>query len=157
MKKLSVALIELLRSFISIMGIMFALLFMRGLFTYQNVINSHEMRWCAIIALVFSFFHIFIFTDNITEKMSIKLRCLISALPCFATAGFLVFRFTSSSLLGWHMSGEHSLNQANFDFCISIVVGAVVLLLVLFLVEMQFKKIGKSYDKALAAYKKGSN
>ena len=157
MKKLSVVFVELLRSLSSIMGIMFILLLIRGLFTQQSSINLYEMRWSALIALVFSFFHIFIFTDHIVEKMSIKQRCLISALPCFATAGFLVFRFTNSSMLGWHMSGEHSLSQAIFDFCASIAVGAVVILAILLLIELQFRKIGKSYDKALVAYKEANN
>ena len=153
MKKLSIAILSFLKTFILLMGAMFVFLLLRGLFTYNNIVDVRAMLRCVAISSVLAFFHLFVFTDYLVEKMPIKIRCLISMLPCLATTGFFVFRFSNYlSLLGLRADGNSREAQI-FDFWFSLVVGAVVVLLALYFVEMLYRKIGKHYDKALQEYK----
>lgn len=153
MKKLFIGLTEVFSTFIIILGIQFLLLMIRAPFVFPNDdISRYEMKICLITALVFAVAHVFIFSDHIAEKMPMLRRCLISFLPCAVTAGHLVYEFTSSSLLGLRSDG-HRLYAQVFDMYFSVIVGAIGIVLVFFLIEMQFRKIGKRYDKALQEYK----
>ena len=154
MKKILFAFKEFIHSFLLFMGILFFLLCLRKFLgsISDNDLGFYGMRDCCIFAAVFALFHAFIFTDSIVERMSIKLRCLIGFLPCSYAAGILVWQFTYPSLLGWRSDGHSQFLQV-FDQYFSTIVGAVVILLVFILIEMQFKKIGKRYDKALQEYK----
>lgn len=154
MKKYLPAINEILRTFIIILGIEFLLLMIRALFEYPNdSISRYDMKTCLMAAVVFSLAHVFIFTDYIVERMSIKNRCIISFLPCANIAARIVYEFTNSSMLGLR-SDEYSQAVQVFDMNFSIVVGAALILISLFIIEMQFKKIGKVYDIALEKYKK---
>lgn len=154
MKKLFIGLTEVLHTFIIILGIQFLLLMVRVPFEFPNdSIIRYEMQTCFITALVFAVAHVFIFSDRIVERMPIMHRCLISFLPCAAAAARLVYEFSNASLLGLRSDG-YSRSVQVFDMYFSVIAGAVGILIVFFLIEIQFRKIGKRYDKALQEYKK---
>ena len=153
MKKFFIGFTEVFRTFMIIFGIQFLLLMIRGPFVYPNDnINRYEMQTCFITALVFAMSHVFIFSDYIAKKMSILHRCLISFLPCAITAGRLLHEFSYPSFLGLRGDGYSRFAQV-FDMYFSTIIGAVGILFVLFIIEKQFRKIGKRYDKALQEYK----
>lgn len=152
MKIFSAAFITWIKGFFVILGVIFFSLILRVLFTNNQIIVPVTMIVGILTACVFSLAHVFISTDCIVEKMSVKTRLLICLLPCSGIAGVFSHHIGLTHILGL-TNGTHNLNTAILGWVTGLVFSVAIMLLAFFLLERHLRKTGQRYDQALRRYK----
>ena len=142
------------KSFFTVLGVVFfSLAILLVLLPWSSdVIVPVTITVCILTACVFSLAHVFIATDYIAEKMSLKTRVIICIFPCGAMAGFFSHHIGLTHILGL-TDGTHSQNIAVIGWLGGLCLSIAVMLLVFLFLELRFRKTGQLYNQALRAYK----
>jgi hypothetical protein len=99
--------------------------------------------------IVFSIIHFIITSDYFDDKISIKIRIFVCAIPCSVVMGYLSYE------LGLH----NYLQFINDDLTyvtlwrIFMLVSFIIYMAIYWVIEWNYLKQGKEYDIALQAYK----
>ena len=100
-------------------------------------------------AVIFSIVHFVITSDCLDDKVSIRIRVIICAIPCSVTIGFLSYQ------LGLHNYLRFVKDDLTYVILweITLIGSFIVYMLIYWLVEWRYMKQGKEYDAALQEYK----
>lgn len=156
MKQQALAITRFLTIFFFVFGCLEFLFFLRLWIPHLGNPNGIPLVYTRInlvSALVFTAAHSVIASERLDQRISVKTRVLLCSLPCILVCVLLAHYFSIPSLITMLLKIESKV-AASIVFITFTAVCAAVWFLCYALVERHYYKIGKTYNAALAAYKK---
>ena len=137
-------------------GIFEFLFFIRGFFPYSGGLvgaTLFQTLLCISASLILTVSHTIISSEFLDQYVTVKSRVVACGIPCIVTLGVLTVYYGVPSLIV-HLLGLKNELVATATWMIAFAFCLIVVILLYWLVERNFRNIGKKYDAALAAYKK---
>ena len=157
MKNKSLRSIRFFSTFFLIFGIIqFAFILRNSVPPYRSVGDTNRHNSCVsmISALVFTISHAVISSEKLDQRITVRKRMVICAIPCAGVCAMLAMNF---GLQNWTRDFFANKTAAIVVLDISFVISLVVLLWICYLIERHSLAEGKRYDEALKAYKNNMN
>lgn len=156
MRKNRTAILNVFSFFFSVFGVLIFLFFVRGLFLDSGGlvgISLFHILLCMGIAFVLTLSHTVITSEYLDQYFSIKSRVIFCGILCTIALGVFTVYYGIPSLIVLIMGLENTLSSS-ITWVIAFVFCLILTILLYCLVERNFQRVGKKYDKALSAYKK---
>ena len=156
MRKNRTAILNMFSFFFSVFGVLIFLFFVRGLFPDSGGlvgISLFHIFLCMGIAFVLTLSHTVIASEYLDQYFSIKSRVIFCGILCTIALGVFTVYYGIPSLIVLIMGLDNTLSSS-ITWVIAFVLCFILTILLYCLVERNFQRVGKKYDKALSAYKK---
>lgn len=140
---------EIFVSYCFAFGLLQTLYILQGFMPFHRGLQGYVSKTAVYAAVIFSIIHFVITSDWLEQKISIKIRVIVCAIPCSVVMGYLSYE------LGLH----NYLQFINDDLTyvtlwgIFILVSFIIFMAIYWVIEWNYLKQGKEYDIALQAYK----
>jgi len=140
---------EIFISYCFTFGLLQTLYILQGFMPGYRGSQGYVSETAVYAAVIFSIVHFVITSDCLDDKVSIRIRVIICAIPCSVTIGFLSYQ------LGLHNYLRFVKDDLTYVILweITLIGSFIVYMLIYWLVEWRYMKQGKEYDAALQEYK----